>query len=272
MKYVFSAILICLCLLSCKETDKPLDTAKPKDAKEAVTSPMTKADDLGNGISMSAFTESKAFPDAAISTINYTKGKFTFGISGDTYRLGETTTDAEAKMCANSAKGQHIHLIIDNAPYAAKYVKQFDHDVEDGERYLLAFLSRSYHESIKTDAANVALKVEVKDKSIMKTETIKEPMLFYSRPKGTYVGNDTKNLMLDFFLKNVEISANGYKVKANINGTETIIDTWQPYYLNGLPMGENTIELSLIDADGNLVDTPLNPVKRTFTLKADPLG
>jgi len=37
-------------------------------------------------------------------------------------------------------------------------------------------------------------------------------------------------------------------------------------------MGENTIELTLIDKDGNVVDTPLNPVTRTFTLKADPLG
>ncbi len=263
-------LLSTLAMISCKEGDTP--AAQVKDTKEVATTIVKGGKDLGNGITMSAFTDSKPFPDAAISSINYTNGTFTFGISGDTYKLGERTTDSEAKMCANSGKGQHIHLIVDNAPYAAKYVRQFEHDVADGEHHLLAFLSRSYHESIKTNGANVALKVLVKDKSITKTETIKEPMLFYSRPKGTYVGNDTKNLMLDFFLKNVDISANGYKVKANINGTETIIDKWQPYYLNGLPMGENTIELTLIDADGNVVNTPLNPVKRTFTLKADPLG
>ena len=264
--FIFST----LTLISCQEGNKP--TPEVNESKESAAITLKGGKDLGNGITMSVFSESKPFPDAAISSINYTKGKFTFGISGETYKLGERTTDSVAKMCANSAKGQHIHLIIDNEPYAAKYVRQFDYDVDDGEHHLLAFLSRSYHESIKTNGANVALKVTVEDKTITTTEPIKEPMLFYSRPKGTYVGDDTKNLMLDFFLKNVDISAGGYRVKANINGVETMIDTWQPYYLNGLPMGENTIELSLIDAEGNIVDTPLNPVKRTFTLKADPLG
>ena len=78
--------------------------------------------------------------------------------------------------------------------------------------------------------------------------------------------------MLDFFLSNVNLSANGYKVKADINGTETMITNWQPYYLNGLPMGENTITLTLLDKDNNVVDTPLNPVSRKFNLKADPTG
>ena len=49
-----------------------------------------------------------------------------------------------------------------------------------------------------------------------------------------------------------------------------MIDTWQPYYIEGLPMGENTITLTLVDAEGKKVDTPLNPVTRKFTLAADP--
>ena len=61
-----------------------------------------------------------------------------------------------------------------------------------------------------------------------------------------------------------------HMVKATINGEDHMIDTWQPYYVEGLPMGENTITLTLVDAEGNTVDTPLNPVTRTFTLQADP--
>ena len=41
--------------------------------------------------------------------------------------------------------------------------------------------------------------------------------LFYSRPKGTYKGNDTKKLLLDFYLVNTDISPTGNKVKATIN-------------------------------------------------------
>lgn len=274
MKYTFYLLALVFLISACKDAAKTVDTATEtaKEVVKEVAADMSKEQSLGGGITMKPFTSSVQFPDAAISTMNYTNGVFTFGIRGESYSLGQQSTDVESKMCANSGKGQHIHLIVDNAPYAAKYVNQFTHDVSDGDHHVLAFLSRSYHESIKTENAHIAVKVNVKDKSITSTERITEPMLFYSRPKGTYVGNDTKNLMLDFFVKNVDLSANGYKVKANINGTETIISKWQPYYLNGLPMGENTIELTLIDKDGNAVATPLNPVSRTFTLKADPLG
>ena len=61
-----------------------------------------------------------------------------------------------------------------------------------------------------------------------------------------------------------------YKVKAEINGETHMIDSWQPYYIEGLSMGENTITLTLVDGEGNKVDAPLNPVTRKFTLQADP--
>jgi len=274
MKQLLALLIITFAISSCKDSSKAVESVADsvKDASKTVMASTTEEASIGNGLTIKAFTESVAFPDASISTMNYTNGVFTFGLRGDTYELGQQSPDAESKMCANSGKGQHIHLIVNDSPYAAKYVKQFTHDIPDGDHHVLAFLSRSYHESIKSNGANVAVKVNVKDKSITSTEAIKDPMLFYSRPKGTYVGKDTKNLMLDFFLKNVNLSGSGYKVKASINGTETIISKWQPYYLNGLPMGENTITLTLIDKDGNKVDAPLNPVSRTFTLKADPLG
>ena len=216
---------------------------------------------------LTAFTPSQAFEDASIESMDYKEGKFAFGIGGESYELGVQTPDADAKNCANSGKGQHIHLIVDNEPYAAKYEANFDYDVADGEHYLLAFLSRSYHESIKTADAHVAQQVVVADKAITGAEDITTPMLFYSRPKGTYTGEkDTKKVMLDFYLSNATLG-DEYKVKADINGEEHLIDVWQPYFIEGMPMGDNTITLTLIDKDGNAVDAPLNPVSRTFKLQ-----
>ena len=161
-------------------------------------------------------------------------------------------------------------MIIDNAPYLAKYTSSFEADMSDGEHYTLAFLSRSYHESIKTDQANITKKVQVKGGKIVKSEDVAQPMLFYSRPKGTYVGKkDTEKVMLDFYLKNADLG-NNYKVKADINGETHMLDKWQPYYIEGLPMGDNSITLTLVDTKGNKIDTPLNPVTRNFVLKADP--
>ncbi len=224
-----------------------------------------------NKYSISPFPNSPGFEDAKLSKMVYDKGTFSFKVEGDKYKLGSQTPDAPQKMCANSAKGQHIHMIIDNAPYMAKYTSSFEAEVADGEHYALAFLSRSYHESIKTDQANITSKIEVKGGKITKAEDVKLPMLFYSRPKGTYVGKkDTEKIMLDFYLKNADLGRN-YMVKADINGEIHMLKKWQPYFIEGLPMGENTVELTLVDKKGNKIDTPLNPVKRTFTLAADPV-
>ena len=218
---------------------------------------------------LTPFSPSTAFSDAAITDMKYAGGKFDFEVGGGDYELGVQTPDAPQKMCANSDKGQHIHLIVNNMPYVAKYEANFDYDMPDGDQYILAFLSRSYHESIKTDAAYRAVKASVKDKSFAEVNDIEDPMLFYSRPKGTYVGDDTKKVMLDFYLVNANLE--DYQVEANVNGEKYIIDSWQPYYLEGLPMGENKIQLTLQDKDGNVVDTPLNPVTRSFELEADPV-
>jgi hypothetical protein len=59
----------------------------------------------------------------------------------------------------------------------------------------------------------------------------------------------------------------GNRVKATINGSEFIIEQWQPYIMEGLPLGENTVSLELVDKDGNFVDGPFNKVQRKFTLK-----
>ena len=76
--------------------------------------------------------------------------------------------------------------------------------------------------------------------------------------------------MLDFYPVNAPLGAGEYQVKAVVNGDqEFMIDNWQPYYLKNLPMGENTVELTLMK-DGKKVDAPLNPVTRTFTLAEAP--
>ena len=81
------------------------------------------------------------------------------------------------------------------------------------------------------------------------------------------MGNDTKKVMLDFYLVNTTLSGDGNKVRATINGSAFTIDQWLPHTIEGLPMGESTIKLELIDKDGNVVPGPFNTVERKITLK-----
>ena len=185
--------------------------------------------------------------------------EFSFDVIG--YDLGMQTLKNFDYKLANSAKGQHIHFIVNNGPYSAHYEDTFTKQFEESSNVILAFLSRSYHESVKNP--NSFVLTQVGEGKI----NLNKEFLFYSRPKGTYEGLDTEYLLLDFYLVNTEISSNGNKVKATIMDTEFIIDEWAPYYIKGLPKGEIKIKLELIDASGNLIDTPFNPSERTVILK-----
>ena len=59
----------------------------------------------------------------------------------------------------------------------------------------------------------------------------------------------------------------GNQVKVTVNGEEVATLTeWKPYFLEGLPMGTNSVTLELIDKDGKTVEAPNNPVTREFDL------
>ena len=222
------------------------------------------------GIRLTPLTGSTEFPDASLE-LNTPKenaklkpGATTFSYEVKNFVLGNQT-NKPCTHCSNSEKGQHIHLILNNAPYIAKYETTFKDTLKEGHYVALSFLSRSYHESIKQFDAYDLRQFTVgktKDKDIDLTK----PLLFYSRPKGEYVGDDTKQVLLDFYLVNVDLSPEGNKVKATINGNEFVLDKWQPYIMEGLPMGENNIKLELLDKDGNKMTGPFNEVERKITL------
>ncbi len=257
-----SGITICLFLLlalvACK-SDRSADADTAADSTEQPRK-----------YKITPFSKSTQYRDAKIESMTYRNGRFDFTISGRKYKLGEQTPDAGKKMCANSAKGQHIHLIVNRQPYSAQYTSSFDYDISDGTHNLLAFLSRSYHESIKTDDAHIVQRVMVTDGTIRETEEIVEPLLFYSRPKGTYVGDDTKKVMLDFYPVNADIGGE-HRVKVQVNGEVTLLDKWQPYYIEGLPMGQNTIGLALVYPDGSQVPGMQTSILQTIVLRRDPL-
>lgn len=193
------------------------------------------------------------------------KVKFDFKV--ENYSLKQQTDAPPKKMLANSGKGQHIHLILNNAPYMAKYDAGFEVELEPKHYVALAFLSRSYHESVKAESAFAISQFTVGDGEAQKAD-FTAPHMFYSRPKGTYTGADAQRIMLDFYLVNATLAEGGMNVRATINGTEFMLTKWAAYVIEGLPMGEAKIKLELLDAEGNAVPGPFNTVERTVTLKA----
>lgn len=197
----------------------------------------------------------------SLEDIKIDENDYTFSFDVSDYTLGMQSIKDFDYTLANSKKGQHIHFIVNNGPYSAHYSESFTKKLDEKNNIILAFLSRSYHESVKNSNAYVL--TQTGNEKIDLTDEF----LFYSRPKGTYKGVDTEKLLLDFYLVNTNLSSTGNKVKATIQDTEFIIEEWAPYYIEGLPKGEIKIKLELIDASGNLIDSPFNPSNRTVILE-----
>jgi hypothetical protein len=75
-----------------------------------------------------------------------------------------------------------------------------------------------------------------------------------------------EKILLDFYLINNTLSKEGNRVKATINDEEFFIYEWSPYIINGLPKGETTIKLELLDNQNKLIENPFNPTTRTIIL------
>lgn len=220
--------------------------------------------DNSKKITLSKLEGSPPYLNAKISTASITlddDNEYAFSFDVSDYELGAKTINTVENQLANSGKGQHIHFIVNNGPYSAHYTNNFKKKLKNGNNVILAFLSRSYHESVKNPNAFVL--TQIGDEKV----DLNNEFLFYSRPKGTYKGKDTEKLLLDFYLINTTISPEGNKVKATINDTEFIITEWAPYYLQGLPKGDIKIRLELVNSEGELIDSPFNPSIRNVTLE-----
>jgi hypothetical protein len=166
---------------------------------------------------------------------------------------------------------------MDNKPYTALYEPKHSVRVaKNSDHYVLVFLSRSYHESIKEKKAAQLYHFKIDKKgNLSQLEPSKKPMLFYSRPKGEYVGADMENVLLDYYVVNATIHPDSMKVKVNIvnQGKKVKRDTsftatsWEPLFVKNLRPGKATITISLLDRKDKKLNGLHTSVSREITLK-----
>jgi hypothetical protein len=194
-----------------------------------------------------------------------------FSLTG--FELDVPTPDAGDRGLARG-RGQYLHLVVNDGAYEA--IRDISEpvvleDLPGGTHVIQAFPGRDWHEGIKTPGA-LAQRVVVVGNGEREIPSPEEwgPNLVYSRPQGEYRGIEADSVLVDFYLSGVRLSQDGYRVRLGLNGIrEFLLHEWVPYVLLGLPSGEHTLRMELVDGDGVRVRTPFTPVERTIRIRRD---
>lgn len=195
----------------------------------------------------------------------------TFSVAG--IAIGAQTQHADLLGLANSAEGQHVHVILDTQePITSHSIGRpiFVGTVERGFHTLRVFACRSWHESIKSpNAYQVITVVADLDTSILRGQSLRPdaPFLTYNQPSGEYVGVECGTILIDFLLSNAALGANKHKVRLTIDSSATNLVDWVPYFITGLGPGEHTIELELLASDDQPKGGVLNSAERKIIVK-----
>lgn len=182
----------------------------------------------------------------------------------------------------DGGNGQHLHVIVDNEPYAAVYGvgkgwQLPPKAMTPGTHVLRVFPSAGpkdpkgalHHESRKNPGAFAWVRFHVGAKGgPLEDFDGTKPLLTYSRPKGDYKPGspELEKLMVDFYLSNVTLEEGGTAVRASLDGKVLgTWTTWKPQVLPEVPAaGAHKLLLELVDGEGKPIDGPFNRTERTF--------
>jgi hypothetical protein len=206
-----------------------------------------------------------------------------FRIGG--YALGADSQFDRADEIANSNMGQTVHVIIDNLPYFpvnepalnpfnengyyynTSYKFEIPYALKEGVHTIQVFPARSFGESLKGEGTYEVMYFYVGKEKESSEVDFSKPYLVYNEPSDHFVYREGKPVLLDFLVKNCELTPDGYKVRLTVDKkTNRTITTWQPYYIYGLTPGTHTIRLELLDEKNRVVSGSLTVMERSFSV------
>ncbi len=170
--------------------------------------------------------------------------------------------DSELKL------GPHLNVILDNQPYGEIYDIEKPLVLEQlspGTHTLQVFAVSPWNESFKNQGAYAQTTFNIVKKTENKVPDLSLPLLTYNSPEGKY---GAEPILLDFYLTNISPDKDkivDYQVRVTIDGDSFLLDSWQPFYFQGFQAGKNSIQLELLDRQGDLVGDSFNKIEKEFT-------
>lgn len=234
--------------ISLEEVEKAFSEIKPRLVLEK------------KGIKIIEANDFPLFSDTKLSLITDTN-TFQFGPNSlelklKNYRLGGGTTDQEKKKVRLNETGQFLYFIKNNNVVRKKKELLIDFDLKRGTNTFFIAPARSYEMSVKNDNSWLAFELTINNTNERASyRKITEPSVIICSPSGLYKEGNSERILLDFFIINSSIAKEGNKVKVIIdNKVNFVLDTWSPFYIEGLKEGRHSVKIDLIDKEGNKIE------------------
>ncbi|MBS0630161.1 MAG: hypothetical protein JSS30_08090 [Verrucomicrobia bacterium] len=202
------------------------------------------------------------------------------------FPVGTTSDFERRKEIYNDPEGQSLLIFIDNYHPFEVYnsfvdaldqsnvyfdltlTKLIPYDLDEGMHVIRTFPARSYGEGLKNPQCFKARVFYIGSQIDNLDVNLNAPYLTYNEPLETLTYEAGKPLLLDFYLSNIQLSQDGYKVKVTIDGSvQRILTSWNPYYIWGLKSGQHTIRLQLLNEQNKVEPGIFNDVQRIITIE-----
>lgn len=168
--------------------------------------------------------------------------------------------------------GPHIELLLDNQQYGEVYDLEQPVLLEDltpGTHTLRAFAVRPWHESFKNAGSYAQVTFHVFAKTDENSPVSAQPLLTYGSPAGSY---GAEPVLLDFYLMDAPLhqiaqensAISDWHVRYTINGESITLKDWESIYIEGLHPGQNWVQLTLVDEEGNPIEGVFNNTVRVI--------
>jgi hypothetical protein len=204
----------------------------------------------------------------------------------DGYSVGQDSEFPRAKELGNSTEGQSLAVFIDNYPplyindslvnalddttyyYDQILEVSVPYKLEEGMHLIRTFPVRSFQESLKGDSAFAMDIFYMNVKKGNPDVALKQPLLTYNQPRGTFKYAFQRPILLDFYLTHCQLSKDGYKIRLTIDDiNQRFLTLWTPYFIYGLQKGAHKIRLELLDPSEKVVPGPYNDITQTINVK-----
>lgn len=205
-----------------------------------------------------------------------------FRVSG--FPVGNISEFERRREIYDDPEGQSIRVIIDNFPAFDMYKTSITNYLDDskifydqnleaaipyrldqGDHYIRAFPVRSFGESLKGDRSFISSRFYYGGTEQEMNVDLSGPLFTYNEPSERHSYREGEPILIDFYVSNVQLSKDGYKVRISIdNSINRILTMWIPYYLYGLKKGTHTIRMQLIDEKNAVEPGDFNNVEKTI--------